>query len=306
MRRCLTSAAVLFVVLVLVGCGTSPAATTRTPAPRSSATVPSSPSPAPTADPASFAVACKHATQQWAFKPVYRIGDLLMESGYVGFTSRRLPDGTPLKPLLLPNPNDQAAMDAQIPAQPGVNPLEGGGFGLELCNASTTQPHEIEAVAIRIAQLVPYAGRVHTWNICDGYYSRSEPGGVAGGGCGFGFRADETMHVAFPANAGAGATETATQVYSGDVYGPLPVTLAPGQGMVMFITATLPTVPGTYAFAVRPTVDHTPTASAAIGEPAFFAPAAVKWGGQACLKSAMQSQIPASTDPPSYYICPNQ
>lgn len=306
MRSRLFLATAMLMVLVLVGCGTAPATTTRTPAPGSSATVTPSPSPIPTAGSDDFAAACKNAAQQWTFKPVYRIGDLLIESGYVGIASRKLPDETPLRPLVIPNPNDQAAVDAQIPVQPVMNPQEGGGFGLKLCNASTTQAHEIEAVTIRIAQFIPYAGRVHTWNICDGYYSRSEPSGVAGTGCGFGFQSDETMHVAFPANAGVGATEIATQVYSSDHYGPLPVTLEPGQNIFIFITAVLPTLPGTYAFAVQPTIDHTPMAYTTIGAPAFFAPAALKWSGQACLKSAMQSQIPAATDPPSYYICPDQ
>lgn len=315
MRSRLSFATALFVVLMLVGCGAPPATTTRTPAPRSSATVTLSPSPVPTASFADFAAACKNAAQQWTFKPVYRIGDLLIESGYVGIASRKLPDETPLTPLLIPNPNDQAAVDAQIPVQPVLNPLEGGGFGLKLCNASATHAHEIEAITIRIAQVVSYAGHVQTWNICDGYYSRSEPGGVAGAGCGFGFQSDETMHVAFPANAGVGTIKIATQVDSSDAptdlsrsspYGPLPVTLAPGQGIVMFVTATLPTLPGTYTFEVQPEVDHIPVAFTTIGEPAFLAPAALKWSGKACLKSTMQSQIPAATDPPSYYICPDQ
>ena len=301
---------IVIAVLVLAGCGaTSPSATkTATPKPATP-----SATPIPTVSEADFTAACKHADNTRAFNPIYRLGDLLIRAGYVGIASRKLADDTALKPLLLPDPNDQTAMEERFPVQPMVNPVSGGGFSFTVCNASPTQSHEIEGVTVRINQFTSYAGRLQTWDICDGYYTRSDPHGVVGGGCGFGFQTDEVVQAAFAANASAGAETTAAWVSASDVptdssrttpYGPLPASIPPGQSLVVFVQSTLPTATGTYAFAIAPKIDQALLPFTPIGVPALFSASPQKWTGEACKATAMQSRIPAATTPPSYYICP--
>jgi hypothetical protein len=244
----------------------------------------------------------------------YRVGELLVSAGsYAGIASRKLPDVTTLAPLSMPDPNDQAALAARFPAQPLVNPI-GMGILFGICNASRTQSHEIEGVTMRIQQFTPYAGHVQMWTECDGYYTRSDPHGVVGGGCGYGVHADETVKVTFPANAAAGTELAATWTSASDEptdpsrtapLGPLPVMLPPGQ-MMGLLVAGAPTTTGTYALGVALTVDHTRLPFTPAGAPALFAASPQKWTGEACLAPAMQRLIPAATTPPSYYICPQQ
>jgi hypothetical protein len=294
----------LALALAMTACGSGPpirgaSAPHATATPASTAT----PSPAPPS-------ACNEALLRYGWA-IHRVGDLLIAGSYLGIPSRKMADAAPLQPQLFPDPNDQALINRRFPLQPLTNPMEGGGFALALCDASTTQSHEIEGATFGIAQFTPYTGRVQTWSGCDGYYSRSEPGGAAGYGCGFGFQADEILHVTFSIPA-AGSVASAIQVGFGPPtapprptpYGPLPATLGPGQDMVFLVTVKLPSTPGTYAFTVAPSVDHAALAPLPIGESALFAPGAVRWGGLACLHPAMQSHIPPATNPPSYYICP--
>ena len=279
---------------------TATPASTATPSPPPQPTATATPSPAPP-------IACNQALLRYGWA-IHRVGDLLIAGSYLGLSSLKMADATPLQPLLIPDPNDQALINSLFPLHLLTNPMERGGFGLVLCDASTTQSHEIEGVTFGIAQFTPYTGRVQSWSVCDGYYSRSVPGGATGYGCGYGWNADETLYVAF-STAAAGSVASAIQVSFGPTtrptpYGPLPATLGPGQEMVFFVTAKLPSTPGTYAFTVAPTVDHAALAPMPIGEPALFAAGAVRWGGLACLHPAMQSQIPPATNPPSDYICP--
>ncbi len=298
------------VTVVLAGCGTkSPAATgTRTPLP--------SPTPIPTVSYVEAAAACKGlpSISSGTGPTFYRFGDVLVSVGsYAGIASRKLPDDTALAPLSMPDPNDQAALSARYPGRPMVNPI-GMGVHFTICNASGTQSHEIEGVTMRIQQFTPYVGRVQMWTECDGYYTRSDPHGVVGGGCGYGVHADETLKVTFPANAATGAELTASWVSASDTptdstrtapIGPLPAALPAGQVMEVLVSGA-PTTTGTYALAVAPTVDHTRLAFTRADVPALFATAPQKWTGEACLTSAMQRQIPAATTPPTYYICPEQ
>ncbi len=298
------------IAAVLAGCGARPPAATRTATPAPTAT------PYPTVSYAEAAAACKGlpSISSGTGPTFYRFGEMLVSGGsYAGIASRQLPDDTALAPLSMPDPNDQAGLAARFPAQPMVNPI-GLGVYFTICNASTTQTHEIESVTVRIQQFTPYAGRVQMWTECDGYYTRSDPHGVVGGGCGYGVHADETVKVTFPANAATGAELAATWVSASDVptdssrtapFGPLPATLPPGQIMGLLV-AGAPTTTGTYALGVAPTVDHTRLPFTPVGVPALFAAAPQKWTGEACLAPAMQRLIPAATTPPTYYICPQQ
>ncbi len=311
MRKRMVLAGIFLVAVILAGCGaTSPAATgTATPAPSPTTT------PLPQVSYTDAAAACKGLSTITGTGPsFYRFGDLLVSGGaYYGIGLRKLPDNTPFAPLLMPDPNDQAALDARYPAQPAVNPI-GMGFAVTLCNASKTQARAIEGVTVRITQFEPYTGtgRVYGWTVCDGYYTRSDPHGVVGGGCGYGVHTDEMLKVTYPANAATGMELAATWVSASDIstdpthttpWGPLPAMLPPGQ-FVSVLVSGAPTTTGMYTLGVAPTVDHTRLAFVPVGYPALFTGTLQKWTGEACLAPGMQGQIPAATTPTSYYICP--
>lgn len=305
-RAMLASVLILAIASMgLFGCGARQPATTGTPTPTPTAT------PLPTATGKDFMAACAGAGDSWQGPTLYRLGDLLVSAGtYYGIASRKLPDDTALKPLLIPDPSDSAAVDTRFPAQPAVNPVE-MGFAFTVCNASRTHAHDIDSVITRIDQFTPYTGHVQTWTECDGAYTRSDPHGVVGGGCGYGVHADETLKVTFPAQVAAGTEMTATWIQSAEPtdstrtapFGPLPVSLPAGQFLFVLVTG-VPVATGTYSMSVALTIDHARLPGVPIGSPALFAPTAQRWTGEACQTPSMQALIPGATTPPSFYICP--
>lgn len=306
MRARVILMSIVVTAVVLAGCAPTSSSAAHTGTSASSM-------PISTVTEATFNAACQHAGTSPAFAPVYHLGDMLIRTGYFGNGSRKLAGDTPHQPLQLPDPSDTAAMAERFPVEPVVNPINGGGFALTLCNASPSQSHEIEGVKLRVNQFAAYSGPVQTWNTCDGYYTRSAPQGIVSAGCSVTFQWDERMRVGLAANAAAGTEETVTWVSAGTQptdssrttpYGPLPATIPPGQSMVVFLQSNLPVAAGTYGFAVAPIVDHHPLPFALIGAPALFSPGGLKWTGAACATASMQRQIPQATTPPSYYICP--
>jgi hypothetical protein len=216
--------------------------------------------------------------------------------------------GDPAQAFQIPNPDDTAALDAQLPPLPFVNPQLDSvfpGYTVAICNASTTTSHLIEGGVLRIPSFVPFVGSVNMWSVCFGFFSRSEPISRTSGGCGGSQRSDENLLVTFPPNVGVGSEATAVQVGQGaPEFGSLPVTLAPGKLIVLLISVTVPQAPGVYTFAVSVTADHTQLPFIPAGSPTLFAPVAHKFTGAACLSPLMQQQIPPATTPATFFICP--
>jgi hypothetical protein len=256
--------------------------------------------------------------------PVARAGDLLIfqldtlpgwQTSPVGFGGlayprTKLPEGTPLKPLQIPF--DTTTFTSTLPQDPPTNPSmqeHAGGYTLGVCNASTSQTHMIRSVTVRIETVAAYPGAVNQWYFCDAPYdASSKRTGV--GGCGGAYWAGEYLHATFAANAGAGAVVTAAQVSSGrddgldgtySQFGPLPVSLPPGQAIPINVGLTVPTAAGTYTFGFGLTIDGAAPVFVS-APPTLFAPAR-DWTGDACKAPAMQSQIPSASSP-TYYICP--
>jgi hypothetical protein len=218
---------------------------------------------------------------------VAHLGDILLgqldfNSGYPGYV---LPDDLRLAPY-------QIGGDA-IGSLPDLsNPANGVAF--KLCNASATQAHVISAIAIRIDSFSGYAGHLNEIRLCAPVFSQQ---GMRGGGCGGGFPFDVTLAAAFAANASTGDVAAA---------GFTPITLSPGEEIVVGVTLTLPTTPGTYAFRGGIGLDGGAiTYPAAPSTPALYAPVAHEWSGQNCTRPDMLAQIPPATIPPTYFICPS-
>jgi hypothetical protein len=306
---------VILAGVLLVGCGSAPAAQpspssfhAAVPSPTPSATT--APTPLPTADSAQAAAAC--GWNQGQTGGAVHVGDLFISQPGLGLANPAvgLPDGTPLKPLQVDtySSNNAWGSGSRSPQPPMVNPAlaeQLGSFDVSVCNGSQTQSHLVQGTSIRIDTLTPYSGQLNAWKSCDSAYFRQQTAGA--GGCGGGYGGDEYLHATFSDGATAG-TVVAAQFTpgvepAGRGSGPLPVTLAYGKTVELATGLTLPSAPAMYTVSVGVNVDGAPIWFH-INWSMLFAPVAHAWSGEACSAAAMQSQIPAATNPPSYYICP--
>jgi hypothetical protein len=298
--------ALLAGILALAGCGSSSIAR---PAARAVPTATSTPTVAATTTPAttppiqtSFEGPCTPDTLNGPNAFPGRIGDLLVgqlsfqEPAYPGYV---LSESLALAPLKITSVRN--VIQGQPMSNPGV--FQGAqGFAFTICNASATQPHVLAHVAVKIHAFAPYTGHLNEVRTCALSYSRQ---GMQGGGCGGASANDVYLKGAFAANAGLGAVAPTDTMQSSNV-GPLPITLAPGEGINIVASATLPTVPGTYDFVVGVALDGgTLTFPSGPTMSALYAPVAHEWSGENCTRPEMLAQIPPATDPPSYYICPS-
>lgn len=237
-----------------------------------------------------------------------QIGDLKVSQVHfmLAYPSLQLPsnlDGS--QPYKLP-------ANAYDPPNPPVNPNvnSGAGYGLTVCNTSSTASHVIVGVTVGISAFQPYDGQLNVWQFCDSVYAR--PDGIGGGGCGGANIFDESLQATFAANATTGAQVTATQVGTGDTIeaggdsntAPLPVSLGPGQMLIFTMGITPPIAAGTYSFAFGLNYDAVTAAAISTMQPTLFDTLAQKWNGQNCTTPTLLSQIPATvTNPPTNYVC---
>jgi hypothetical protein len=235
-----------------------------------------------------------------------RVGGLAVgaqaDLGQLAYPHVHLPEGMPLKPLLVPR-HPQFSSDA--PTNPEIGPVGlGGGYVLLACN-DAAQTHRIDGVVVRLEHITPYTDQLNEWWYgCAGPYSRAF--GVDGGGCGGGPGGqDEFMQGAFPPNAPVGTVIATTQYPGIEIrYGTLPWTLPPGDGILIDVEFVPPTAPGYYTFALGIAIDGAAPVFAALASATLLAPVAHEWSGEACTAPAMQSQIPPAVQPPTYYLCP--
>lgn len=276
------------------------------------------PTLAPTATPAPTAIPTANLTAGQPCVPgphdthtYYQLGDLVVRQVSFAhvYPSQQIPAGTPLAPLKLTSSN----IGNEFPGGPAVNPgmtEPGSGFAFAVCNASATQSHVLQSVSVTIQGATPFTGQLNAYQFCDGYYAR--PGPAFFGGCGGGYAADEYLHAAFAADAGAGASVVATQTgtevspaFGGQKAPPLPLTLPFGKFIEINVGLTAPTTPATYVFGFGVAVDGAAPVYFGNAPATLLAPVAHKWTGPACEKPAMLAQIPTTvTNPPTRYICP--
>ena len=242
-------------LLALAGCGAAAATTPNGAAitqPPATATAIAT-AAQPTVNTADLPAHCSYMSKQ----PLLRIGDLAVTdvTKALSYPAWAIPQGTPNQPFQLqavtntgsPAPNSEAV---------GPRGTTDGYFAFSICNLSTTQVEMLQSVSVRVASFTPYSGPLSAWNSCDdGSYDAATQSAL-NGGCGGGYGTNEYLQATFPANATVGASVTA-QVESTFSMGPndpdpfprLPFALAPGQSVGMAATLTVPSTPGTYAFA---------------------------------------------------------
>lgn len=266
---------------------TPTATTTATPQP----TQPSAPAVVNTGHPCS-----SDTTGQTTY---VQIGDLKVSAVQfsLSYPSHELPASLDRsKPYQLPD-------NLPSPPNPPVNPptSQGTGYSLTICNTSGSASHVIRGLTVGITNFVAYAGPLNSYSICEGWFTR--PNMINGGGCGGGMTMDEQLQASFAADATTGAQVKTTQIDAPNAP-PLPVSLGPGQMLVISFGLTPPTVAGSYTFAFGLDYDEVTAAPISTLQPILFDSAAVKWNGQNCTQPAMLSQIPtAVTNPPTNYIC---
>jgi hypothetical protein len=294
MRRILALVAIGFLTCsFLVGCSSATAGNAATP------TATPSPAPLSTATADQFHAACPSGQ---GFGDIYQSGDSYIAVSLIGlaYPAVKLPDGILLDPFKLPS--DAGDLHG-LPQSPEVNPeLEHTGIMVEYCNGAKSASHRVEGVSVRIDRFTPYTGELNSWQFCDGFYTN---GKVNGGGCGGHFFADEYLHATFDSTASVRATRSADfiKVVSDDsTLPPLPVNLTPGQGALLEVAITAPTVPGTYGFSFSVGVDGAHLPFAALSDDLLLDSAARKWSGQACTVAAMQDELFGVAT--GSYICP--
>jgi hypothetical protein len=297
----------LFVLSLLVaGCSTSQSALgdvmlTPTAAATDTPTVTPTPRPVSTITGESYLCADPTSTD-----PSYiHIGDVRVTPVQfaLAYPSVLLPNATAGKPYKLP-------ANTQSLGGPPVNPNvtePGGGYGFFICNTSKTASHTIEDVVVRIEQFAAYTDSAAMWQFCDGFYQR--PTGAQYGGCGGAFPADEAVHATFAADATTGASVTAAPSDSTNLPDgaapPLPISLAPGQQLIINVGLTPPLASGTYTFGFYLMFDGGQPVHISSMAPTLFDSAATKLTAQACVATAMLNQIPTS-DTTGKYICQEQ
>jgi hypothetical protein len=309
--------ALLLIVVVTAGCGRQPSASLATAQAPTATPTTAEPSltTQPTVDPA-FLAQC-HA-QNVPANAITQSGDLLIFKPTDAFNDPavRLPDQTPLKPLQVDTQVSNNALrgTAQVAGATAVNPgaltgtTRGFAFIVSICNASASATHVIQSVSVRIDTLTPFSGQLNVWSGCDLAFSRQDPN-VGTGGCGGGVSTDEQVKAAFPAGARAGASATAKQVGFSETsnnppLGPLPFHMSPGRVAYLWVGISVPDMAGTYAFSSGFQVDGAPTAFGPTADPYLAGPVAHTFSGAACNAPAMLAQIPPSTTPETYSICP--
>jgi hypothetical protein len=271
---------------------TTTPAPTATPSPTSSATVTKE----------QFRAACPKV--QTRSGSIYQKGDLYVAVSltHISYPSVKLPDGVPLAPFKLLSTADALA---GLPQTPVVTPkLESIGAFVEVCNAAKISSLRVEGVSAQIESFRSFTGDLNSWQFCDGWY---EEGRSTAGGCGGATPPAEFLHATVAPTAGAGASAVAIFVrkseldLDGNPFPSLPVTLTTRQSLIMATAITAPTAPGYYKFSFSAHVNSANLPFALLAEELPLAPAR-RWGGDACLKPAMQSQIPAGSK--DAYICP--
>ncbi|HEX8032996.1 MAG TPA: hypothetical protein VF510_04075 [Ktedonobacterales bacterium] len=294
----------------LLGTGGQPTATTTNTATNTAQATATSTATA-TATSAAQLAACGFPTSQPSFAYDLGNGLIVRTDTAQTYPAFQLPPGEPLAPFKLAG--DPSTSGQFLPAL--VNPdLRNGGLSFIACNIGQ-QPITIQGVKVSITSFTAYSGQLNSWNPCDGMYSG--PNRITSG-CGGGSDNNEIVQATFAANSGAGtvvdAVQKAAPPTAPGAYGPLPFELpvrransdATGVALIK-VQVIPPTTPGIYNFglglvAQNREVAFVPAVSATT--PMLLAPVAHKWSGQACEASNMSSQIPAETNPPTYYICP--
>jgi hypothetical protein len=302
--------AAVTLTLTISGCGATSSSVGRRAA-NSFTPVPTFTSPPPTPSP--VPPPCTRATLSPGVAA--QQGDLLLSPTFAAPVDTpdaflfQLPSGTQLSPLRLPAPGAGGIFHGAPSGWPVSTIGTSNNVFVALCNSAALATHTLQGVKLRVTAFTPFSEQLNVWNYCEGYYAR--PAGIVPNSCDrgpvWGDASHQAFQATFPSQTGVGTTVSATGITPSGAVGtqdPLPILLPAGRALYLEIRVTLPSAPGTYTLAADLAADGTalPTLP---GSGLLFAPIAHTWSAQACQSATMQASIPAATNPPSPYICPD-
>jgi hypothetical protein len=189
---------------------------------------------------------------------------------------------------------------SQIQNGAAITPGNGVQMSVGVNLPSGSQVAAICQVSVKLVAFQALAGGTGT-NVrvaCDSYYA--DPGGPVGGGCGGGAPSDGQTAVTFSSTQ-VGAVVTAPIVDPSNK----PIQITSSSNGILSITVQI-AVPGTYTFSVGLWQDNNgPTwSNLTLQRMILDGHITNYWGGKACAAAAMQSQLPAPTNPPGQFVCP--
>jgi hypothetical protein len=302
--------AVLTLVLVLSGCGTTSAVGRKT-----AAVSTATPTIAPTATNQPYATV-PISPQSIEQPGCPRVGDWSVSTQYdvvnglkvsipqrwasLDYQSELIPNNLPAAPYKVPLTATQAQDISTFHPNPPVNPSLDTGYAVEVCNV-TSASHTVFNLSAIIASFTPGSGPVADWHLCQGgpYDAATKyitPG--CGGSAGI---VDWLTATLTSDRTSASAPVTANANGGGPTP---PFAIDPNQSIVFLIAVDGLTSQGTYTLGFSISIDGaTPTTLAPSDGSFLIAPAAVVWTGTACQTPAMLAQIPPA-DQDTYYVCP--
>jgi hypothetical protein len=207
---------------------------------------------------------------------------------------RHLPDNLPTKPY---------ALSGQSGYLDSFTVVNVHLYSFMLCNASTTKSHSVGSITVKLDSFATDTNTINTSHYCVDLYTPQQ-GVVQHSGCGGGFAGgDVNLKASFAASGGVGAVVSATDADTGQALAPF--TLAPGYAIYGMLDVTPPTPTGTTKYRIGIALDGAaPIYAAPASPPVLNAATTHPWDGNSCASGAMQSQMPAATNPPTFYICP--
>lgn len=309
------SALFLLVLISFAGCDSS-ASNTQPPVNTATPTTPATTTPDLGAI---VAAQCGYKFQHYQTQQLIRFGDLIVSpihtasissgNGFV-LNDVELSDAlSPSKPFQL---NGSDVSDASKRVYSGM----GGEFGYEfsICNLSSTSSSTIGIPSLKITALTPDShSTFNLWeSTCDSGYNYPNP--YVAGGCGGQDLSPRNVFVAhWPTPITVGIIANFAQTRSESDPGPdgatnptampkFPAELKPGKETTLYFYTPLPTINGTYQFAIDVPVNGTKQELPVLF-PTFIANHPVIWSGNYCgNNSAMLSQMSAG----NIYLCPQK
>jgi hypothetical protein len=261
-----------------------------------------------------------------------QIGDLVLTTPRMGPLADPLVEVPAIKPpkqLQASGPEDYALDFASSPlVDPALFGLPGAGLEVGVCNVSSDTAHTLNGVSFQLASFTAFKGKVQVgvWNACYPPVSshlqlQSQPSTCASGGppplsvclCFYGRMAFGVLGNGLTVAQSVGTTVDMVQDQAdlntpGDNLGKLPLVLAPGQSISLFLDLTLQGMSdGTYTIAFGMQMDGGAATFSPASPLLLFPSSTVLWTGDNCYSPGMLLGMPQTpTSPETYYICPPQ
>ncbi|MBA3825911.1 MAG: hypothetical protein H0X24_18675 [Ktedonobacterales bacterium] len=307
-------AATLLGCLGLAACGATTTLTTGGGAPSTSTMTPDStatPAGPPTLPIKTITAAAANSVCPGFAQPgdaVQQIGGLAFDSSTnipLAYPGILLPDNLATNtPYATVNPTPSTGME--------INPGLGTGYGVGLCNLSSSATAVLQGVGLQVASQTPSPSGVQKdvgIGTCATFFQL--PNNLSGGGCGGSIGPHTGFDATWSGTTTVGSTASASQTVVDDgseagpksAFGPLPISIKPGYSLALWVGMTnYPTPNGTYSFQVGLQFSgFAMTYNTLATPPVILLSSARVWDGLYCQGATALIAKMASG---KYYFCP--